>query len=151
MESNHWCLMCDQRFLSSAVSVLSSLFLCLLARQCTCAIILNFLLRQTWLFHAWQFVCWVSWSFSFNGLPDSIVCFCCLPVLLFGQDARSSKSNFIGCFDPNCHVSSVIEGTCDSFQTRRNVLYVSLLFNLHVMLLFGSGNNALELLHFGNY
>lgn len=31
-------------------------------------------------------------------------------VLLFGQDARSSKSNFIGCFDPNCHVISVVEG-----------------------------------------
>lgn len=34
----------------------------------------------------------------------------CLPVLLFGQDARSSKSNFVGCFDPNCHVVSVVEG-----------------------------------------
>ena len=33
-------------------------------------------------------------------------------VLLFGQDARSSKSNFIGCFDPNCHVISVVEGMC---------------------------------------
>ena len=31
-------------------------------------------------------------------------------VLLFGQDARSSKSNFIGCFDPTCHVASVVEG-----------------------------------------
>ncbi|XP_015759560.1 PREDICTED: pyruvate dehydrogenase (acetyl-transferring) kinase isozyme 2, mitochondrial-like [Acropora digitifera] len=30
-------------------------------------------------------------------------------LLLFGQDARSSKSNFIGCFDPNCHVISVVE------------------------------------------
>ena len=30
--------------------------------------------------------------------------------MLFGQDARSSKSNFIGCFDPNCHVASVVEG-----------------------------------------
>jgi len=30
--------------------------------------------------------------------------------LLFGQDARSSKSNFIGCFDPTCHVASVVEG-----------------------------------------
>ena len=31
-------------------------------------------------------------------------------MLLFGQDARSSKSNFVGCFDPNCHVVSVVEG-----------------------------------------
>lgn len=30
-------------------------------------------------------------------------------LLLFGQDARSSKSNFVGCFDPNCHVVSVVE------------------------------------------
>lgn len=37
-------------------------------------------------------------------------------MLLFGQDARSSKSNFVGCFDPNCHVVSVVEGAvhlCD--------------------------------------
>ena len=40
-------------------------------------------------------------------------CIGCL-VMLFGQDARSSKSNFIGCFDPTCHVTSVVEGTCDS-------------------------------------
>ncbi|XP_068715847.1 pyruvate dehydrogenase (acetyl-transferring) kinase isozyme 2, mitochondrial-like isoform X1 [Montipora capricornis] len=30
-------------------------------------------------------------------------------LLLFGQDARSCKSNFVGCFDPNCHVTSVVE------------------------------------------
>lgn len=30
-------------------------------------------------------------------------------LVLFGQDARSSKSNFIGCFDPTCHVASVVE------------------------------------------
>ena len=42
---------------------------------------------------------------------DSSFCLCLL-VLLFGQDARSSKSNFVGCFDPTCHVASVVEGTC---------------------------------------
>lgn len=38
------------------------------------------------------------------------LCVFLLLVLLFGQDARSSKSNFIGCFDPACHVASVVEG-----------------------------------------
>ena len=31
-------------------------------------------------------------------------------MLLFGQDARSSKSNFVGCFDPKCHVASIVTG-----------------------------------------
>ncbi len=35
--------------------------------------------------------------------------------MLFGQDARSSKSNFIGCFDPMCHVASVVEGNKQLF------------------------------------
>ena len=58
--------------------------------------------------------------------------------MLFGQDARSSKSNFIGCFDPNCHVFTVVEGTvhmfflCISF-VKINCMCVILEVNLQIL------------------
>ncbi|EDO42209.1 predicted protein [Nematostella vectensis] len=54
-------------------------------------------------------------------------------LMLFGHEAaRSSKSNFVGCFDPNCHVASIVEDAannarflCDQYYCSSPELVVS--------------------------
>lgn len=35
-----------------------------------------------------------------------------ISVALFDENIKSSKSKFIGVFDPNCNVSTVVQGKC---------------------------------------
>ena len=48
--------------------------------------------------------------------------FCCLLVALFEENIRSSKSKFIGVFDPDCNVSTVVQGGCGCCLSRKSLV-----------------------------